>query len=225
MTEGSEQRTPPGADLSAQAGITPRQIKDTVQELLKYGLLEENRKPNLYKTALRHREEILPILEPLELSMKIDDVRGLVWLAVDASWLSENPQEEDEWTHPLVRRQRLNLEQSLLVAILRQHFVAYEQEAGVGAAGCKVLLDDLLPNLQLYLGDPGSDALAQKRLRGLLEQLKGHGLVSEVDSQEQVAIRPIIVHVANPENLQALLRTFRSHTNPGPDMAGPEDEI
>jgi hypothetical protein len=43
-----------------------------------------------------------------------------------------------------VRRQRLNLEQSLLVAILRQHFVAWEQESGTGASQAQIAIDDLL---------------------------------------------------------------------------------
>jgi hypothetical protein len=102
------------------------------------------------------------------------------------------------------------LEQSLLVAILRQQFVANEQEAGIGSTGALVSLDDLLPHLQMYLGDLGSDAQEQKRLRTLLEQLKGHGIVSDVDQHDQIYIRPIIAHVANPQNLQNLLQAFRS---------------
>jgi hypothetical protein len=59
------------------------------------------------------------------------------------------------------------------------------------------------------MGDLGSDAQEQKRLRNLLEQLKGHGVVSEVDEHDRIAIRPIIAHLANPENLQNLLQAFR----------------
>jgi LPS sulfotransferase NodH len=117
---------------------------------------------------------------------------------------------EDEWTHPLIRRQRLTLEQSLLVAILRQQFVAHEIEAGIGAAGARMALEDLVPHLQAYLGDLGSDAQERKRLLTLLEQLKGHGLVSDVDQHERVTIRPIIVHLANPENLTQLIHFLRA---------------
>ncbi|MDT1028437.1 DUF4194 domain-containing protein, partial [Pseudomonas paraeruginosa] len=66
--------------------------------------------------------------------------------------------EEDDWSHPLVRRQRLNLEQSLLIAILRQHFIAYEQESGTGASQALVAVDELIPQLQVYLGELGSEA-------------------------------------------------------------------
>jgi hypothetical protein len=79
----------------------------------------------------------------------------------------------------------------LLIAILRQHFVAHEQEAGLGAADAVVALEDVLPQVQMYLGHLGSDSLEQKRLRNLLEQLKGYGLVSEVDRHDQFSIRSL----------------------------------
>ncbi|MFZ1872801.1 MAG: DUF4194 domain-containing protein, partial [Chania sp.] len=172
-----------------------------VQELLKYGLLEENQKPNLYRTALTNTEEISHILQPLDLEMGIDEIRGLLYVAVR----QDDLQEQDEWAHPLVRRQRLNLEQSLLVAMLRKHFIAYEQESGTGAGQATIAVDELIPQLQVYLGDPGSESKERTRVINLLDQLKGHGLVSALDAQERVTIRPIIAHLANPENLQALL--------------------
>jgi hypothetical protein len=50
----------------------------------------------------------------------------------------------------------------------------------------------------------------RKRLLQLLENLRGHGLVSEVDAQDSISIRPMIVHLLNPENLQALLARLRA---------------
>ncbi|MHA7880159.1 MAG: DUF4194 domain-containing protein [Saccharospirillum sp.] len=197
----------PGVDEArAEGHYTARPVKSSVQELLKFGLLEAERKPNLYQTAIAQTEAINAILEPLDLRLKVDDIRGLAFLVVAEPVFGD---EEDDWSHPLVRRQRLTMEQSLLVAILRQHFVSHEQEAGLGAGEAKVELEELLPQLQLYLGDTGSDARDQKRLRTLLEALKGHGIVSDVDSQDQVIIRPIITHLANPENLKNLLQHFR----------------
>jgi len=190
----------------ATAQYTPKNLKIATQELLKYGLLEVDRKPNLYQVAINQTSAIDQILEPLDLRLKIDDIRGLAFLVVSAQLFAE---EDDEWSHPLIRRQRLNLEQSLLIAILRQHFIAHEQEAGLGGSEAVIELDELLPQMQLYLGDTGSDARDQKRLRNLLENLKNHGIVSEVDTNDQIVIRPIITHLANPENLQNLLQHFR----------------
>jgi len=58
----------------------------------------------------------------------------------------------------------------------------------------------------------------RKRLLELLEKLRAHGVVSEVDAQDQLTIRPMIVHLANPENLQALLVHLR-----GLGQAGGQD--
>lgn len=195
---------------SGEAGeYTPGNVKATAKELLKYGLLEADRKPNLYQVAVTQTTAINRVLEPFDLSLKIDDIRGLAFLIVSEQLFREGDENDDEWSHPLVRRQRLTMEQSLLVAILRQHFIAYEQEAGLGAGEATVELEELLPQLQLYLGDTGSDTRDQKRLRGLLDNLKNHGIVSDIDANDQVVIRPIITHLANPENLQNLLHHFR----------------
>ena len=91
-----------------------------------------------------------------------------------------------------MRRQRLNLEQSLLIAILRQQFIAYEQESGTGASQASVVVDELIPQLQVYLGELGSEAKERNRIITLLDQLKGHGLVSALDAHDRVIIRPII---------------------------------
>ncbi|MEE4461465.1 DUF4194 domain-containing protein, partial [Azotobacter chroococcum] len=97
---------PEALDKPADESRTQQRIRETVQELLKYGLLEESHKPNLYRIALTHREDIARILEPLDLSMGVDEVRGLVFVTVR----QHETAEQDEWSHPLVRRQRLNLE-------------------------------------------------------------------------------------------------------------------
>ncbi|WP_261653487.1 DUF4194 domain-containing protein [Erwinia mallotivora] len=200
---------------------TLKKIREATQELLKYGLLEEASKPNLYRVVLTHPEEVTRILEPLDLDIGIDEIRGLLYVKVR---LDETP-EQDEWAHPLVRRQRLNLEQSLLVAILRQHFVAWEQESGTGASQAQIAIDDLLPQLQMYLGDPGSESKERTRLLTLVDQLKGHGLVTSPDAHERIVIRPIIAHLADPMNLQALLAWLRGQIarQTSPDNASEKD--
>ncbi|MBD1229052.1 DUF4194 domain-containing protein [Xenorhabdus griffiniae] len=197
---------------------TVKKIREAAQELLKYGLLEEANKPKLYRTVLTHPEEIIRILEPLDLDIGIDEIRGVLYVKVKL----DEVQEQNEWSHPLVRRQRLNLEQSLLVAILRQHFIAWEQESGIGANQVQIAIDDLLPQLQVYLGDPGSESKERTRLINLLDQLKVHGLVTSPDDHERITIRPIIAHLADPANLQALLTWLReqvAHQTPLDDTS------
>ncbi|WJQ52363.1 DUF4194 domain-containing protein [Pseudomonas aeruginosa] len=210
------------ANIQVDERRTPQRVREAVQEMLKYGLLEDSHKPNLYRSALTNIEVVDRILEPLDLAMGVDEVRGLVFVTVRQGEVAE----QDDWSHPLVRRQRLNLEQSLLIAILRQHFIAYEQESGTGASQALVAVDELIPQLQVYLGELGSEAKERNRIITLLDQLKGHGLVSALDAHDRVIIRPIITHLANPENLQALVVWLREQVEGAvtPAAGGEEDE-
>lgn len=214
----------PGISAAVQVDDrrTSQRVREAVQEMLKYGLLEESHKPNLYRSALSNIEAVDRVLEPLDLAMGVDEVRGLVFVTVRQGEAAE----QDDWSHPLVRRQRLNLEQSLLIAILRQHFIAYEQESGTGASQALVAVDELIPQVQVYLGELGSEAKERNRIITLLDQLKGHGLVSALDAHDRVIIRPIITHLANPENLQALVAWLREQVAGATTLApGAEEDV
>lgn len=127
---------------------------------------------------------------------------------------------DEAWHHPLVRRQRLTLEQSLLLAILRRHYTEHEQTFGIGALEPTVSIDDLSPDLQIYLGPLGSESAEDKRVRDLLEQLHRHSIVSTL-VDDQVKIRPLICHVANPTTLSTLIDHYRSLATV--DLAGNSD--
>ena len=191
----------------AQTRATPANLRRAIQELLKYGWLEQQSKPQLFRHLATELARANALLEPLDLEVRMDDTRGLAYVAIPSDFQGEDGQ-EDEWTHPLVRRQRLTLEQSLLLAVLRREFLQREQEGGLGVA-VQLGLDGLLAQLEIYLGATGSQMQDRKRLLELLEKLRAHGVVSEVDAQDQLTIRPMIVHLANPENLQGLLAHLR----------------
>ena len=196
---------------------TPQPLRRALQELLRSGLLEQASKPQLFRHIASDTARINRLLEPLDLQVRVDDLRGLAYVAVAPGWQADDAEGDDEWTHPLVRRQRLTLEQSLLLAVLRREFLQREQEGGLGVA-VQLGLDGLLAQLEIYLGATGSQMQDRKRLLELLEKLRAHGVVSEVDAQDQLTIRPMIVHLANPENLQGLLAHLR-----GLQQAGSND--
>ncbi len=200
-----------GAAQESNSTRTPTEVKEVIQELLKHGFLEESKRPELFRRSMVYQQEIALTLEPLDLTMRLDTHRGLAFLAIVPSSIESSiTQEDDEgWAHPLVRRQRLTLEQSLLIAILRQAFVRHEQESGVGQQVAKIAVDDLLPQFMTYLGDTGSDTKNESRLLNLLDQLKTYGIVSEVDKKHEVTIRPLIAHLASPESLAALLAVLK----------------
>ena len=86
----------------------------------------------------------------------------------------------------------------------------FRSDAGTGAGDAMVAVDELIPHMQVYLGESGSEARERTRMLQLLDQLKGHGLVSAPDSHERVVIRSMIAHLANPENLTALLYELKA---------------
>lgn len=198
----SEQDQPASQD----SGRTPQRLREVLQFLLNDGLLEQVRKPNLYRTAMHELQQLNALLEPLDLQARVDEVRGLVFLQVLRDGADSV---EDDWSHPLVRRQRLTLEQSLLLAILRQQFVHHEQDAGVGDGNAWVAVDELVSSLSSFTGDSGSESKERNRVLTLLNQLKTHGVVTDPDAHGRVQIRPVIAHLANPENLAALLQQMR----------------
>ena len=197
---------------------TPQPLRRALQELLRSGLLEQASKPQLFRHIASDTARINRLLEPLDLQVRVDDLRGLAYVAVAPGWQADDAEDGDEWTHPLVRRQRLTLEQSLLLAVLRREFLQREQEGGLGVA-VQLGLDGLLPQMEIYLGATGSDMQDRKRLLELLDKLRAHGVVSEVDAQDQLTIRPMIVHLANPENLQGLLAHLRGLRQAGGQSA------
>ena len=48
-----------------------------------------------------------------------------------------------------------------------------------------------------------------KRTRALLENLRNHNLVSEIDDKDQFNIRAIITQLADPDSLSALLTYYK----------------
>lgn len=198
----------PHAEADEAPVRTPAEIREVTQELLKHGYIEEGQNAEIFRRALVHHHEVAAVLEPLDLVLRLDSHRGVAFLAVAPASL-EHQGFDDGWSHPLVRRQRLTLEQSLLVALLRQAFVIHEQESGVGQGPAVIAVDELVPQFTAYIGDSKSDAINESRLLILLDQLKTYGIVSEIDKKQEVTIRPLISHLANPESLAALLAVLK----------------
>jgi len=200
----------PEVEPSSLSFGIPQEVKTLVQEILRNGFIENAADSVRFNAVTRYRQDIEKVLEPLDLRIELDEVRGLAVLSVNQSAEATS---DEAWNHPLVRRQRLTLEQSLLVAILRQTHVLHELESGIGVREVRISFDDLLSQLQVYLPDTGSDTKNRQRLLTLLDQLKPHGIVSDPDSRDEITIRPLITRLANPETLTALLKHFREIGN------------
>lgn len=154
-------------------------LKSVCQELLAKGYLYQKAKPKHYALAKARQAEINSRISITSFGLRFDDVRGIAFLDHTPAFSKE---ESDEWNHPLVRKHRLNPEQTLLLAILRQKFLAYEEEYGPGQGACEVLISELRVEVSLYLGEKGSDLMDEKRLRGLLDSLKSLGIIEEAEN-------------------------------------------
>lgn len=121
------------------------QTKQALQEILKYGHLNQAQKPVLYQALISNVASVNDYLSVIDFCLQIDGVRGLAFLIVYQNQESDNDVVPmlDSWAHPLVRRQRLTLQQSLVLAILRQRFMELEQQYGIGYADTYMSLDEL----------------------------------------------------------------------------------
>lgn len=195
------------SDLEGDDLRTPRVVREVVQELFKNGFIEEADYKRLYRAALANAEQVEQIFEPFDLEIQYDEFRGLAFVRVRR----ESGEIAEGWTHPLIRRHPFNLEQTLLIAVLRQHLIECEMESGVGAAIHQMTVDDVITQLRAYLGEPGADFKDRQRAVKLLIQLRSHHLISMSEHSDHFTIRPLIAHVANPENLAALLQWLEIH--------------
>ncbi|MEO1856594.1 MAG: DUF4194 domain-containing protein [Rubritalea sp.] len=202
-----EQEPPSPEAIEDAPPRTDPEVRLVTQELLKTGMIDLSEKSEIYQAAIRHQTNIEQALEPLDLSLTIDEQRGIMIVSVRADE-SEDP--DDNWNHPLIRRQRLTLEQSLLLAILRQYYVVQELELGTGIETIKMPIDILIDQMFKYLPDSGSDSKNERKILTLIEKLKTHGVVSEPDKNQEITIRPLISHLASPSTLKALLEQLRT---------------
>ena len=210
---------PASSRVAAQASApaTPRQVKSATQELLRHGLIEAGAKPQLYQSLLTHADAVRTALEPLDLGLRLDEVRGVAFLALaedftqppEPGMAATGSDAADGWTHPLVRRHRLTADQTLLLAILRRHYIAHEQQAGLGAPMPRVALAELWAELSVYLGDSGSDRRDDRRLRDLLQKLREQGAVSDIETDDTVLLRPMLAQLLNPQSLEAVLHELQ----------------
>ncbi|WP_062500602.1 DUF4194 domain-containing protein [Moraxella lacunata] len=102
------------------------------------------------------------------------------------------------------------MHQSLLIAILRQKFVEIESQSGVGTNTVWVDFDDLKNQYFSYINHSGSEKSDDDSLKRLLSQLKDYGIIGDMDEQGKIIIRPLIAHLANPENLGQFLMQLKN---------------
>ena len=83
--------------LSAQnASKTPPNVRQALQFLLAHGWLESAAKPKLFHLIAAQTALFDTLLEPLDLRVVVDDVRGLAFLAVVPDYAGDDTDESEQ---------------------------------------------------------------------------------------------------------------------------------
>src|SRR5574344_1418816 len=79
----------------AQTRATPANLRRAIQELLKCGWLEQQSKPQLFRHLATELARANALLEPLDLEVRMDDTRGLAYVAIPSDFQGEDGQEDE----------------------------------------------------------------------------------------------------------------------------------
>src|SRR5574344_900707 len=79
----------------AQTRATPANLRRAIQELLKYGWLEQQSKHQLFRHLATELARANALLEPLDLEVRMDDTRGLAYVAIPSDFQGEDGQEDE----------------------------------------------------------------------------------------------------------------------------------
>ena len=77
MTHETWQEPESATETEPSATGTPAELKALVQELLRNGFIESAVRATDFNAALRLRNDIDAVLEPLDLRIDLDELRGL----------------------------------------------------------------------------------------------------------------------------------------------------
>lgn len=87
-------------------------------------------KPHMFRQIAIDTARVDSLLEPLTLAVRLDDHRGLAFVAIAATYRADG-EDEDEWTHPGAR-QRLTLSSRCCWPFCGAGILQREQESGLG---------------------------------------------------------------------------------------------
>ena len=106
---------------AATPTATPVELRRAVQELLKNGVLEHSAKPQMFSQIANDTARVNAQLEPLDLEVRVDDVRGLAFVAVAPSYLPESGDEAGASICPHCCRSRADSPALRRQTIARSH--------------------------------------------------------------------------------------------------------
>lgn len=190
--EAEETVPPVSTDRSpanpAMPGRLAVEARHAMIELLARGSITKRSKPGVYAAFLRWREDIRTSLADLNLQVSVDDLFEVVVL------LQHHEDGDEDYLPSLIRPRQLNLNETLVVLILRSYF--REREVA-GELQMFITLEQILDGLMPFKPLRNSSSAEERSVRSAMESLRDLGLVVALrneDSRWEIspAIRTLI---------------------------------
>lgn len=203
----ADSRTPEASEANPEDDALDAETtryREALQRLISSGVIYESRHSELYQALLANKSQIRSTLRELGLRMTVDDSFGLIILRLPVS----DDIEEDEGAHPLVRRRRLTLLDSLVALVLRDHYMTREN---VGDRTVVIDVEQLEDALRAFLPIFGSETILRKRITGAIKRFKDYNILASLPgSDNEFEVTPVIRIVVNADMLQGLRAEFEA---------------
>lgn len=190
---------------ASTAGRLPSEARRALVELMRQGVVIADSRRLVFDALCAHRTSIADHLADMYLRMLIDESAGLA-LLLNAQ-LGGDDGEEEEDAAALINRRTLTVYDTLLLIVLRKHFLDRETAGDVRIRIDMAQLDAMLMPFLPLTGSTNSD---RKKLNGAVEGMKRRKILNAVRGEdERVEISTVIRYVVNAEYLEHLLEEYR----------------
>lgn len=191
-------------NLANIAGRLPAEARRALVELMRQGVVVAESRRLVFDALRAHRAIIADHLADMYLRLLIDESAGLA-LLLNAQ--SGGDDDDDEDVAALISRRTLTVYDTLLLIVLRKHFLDRETAGDVRIRIDMAQIEALLTPFLPLTGSTSSD---RKKLNGAVESMKRRRILNAVRGEdERVEISPVIRYVVNAEYLEHLLDEYR----------------
>lgn len=186
------------------AGRLSAEARRALVELMRQGVVVAESRRLVFDALCAHRMLIAEHLADMYLRMLIDESAGLA-LLLNAQSAGCDDDDEDHTT--LISRRTLSVYDTLLLIVLRKHFL--DRETG-GDIRIRIDMAQIEALLMPFLPITGSTSGDRKKLNGAVDGMKRRKILNAVRGEdERVEISPVIRYIVNAEYLEHLLEEYR----------------
>lgn len=202
-------------EATTQGRLAP-EARRAVVELMRQGVVMADSRRFVFDALCRYQEDIRNHLADMYLRMQIDEPAGLALLLQGEPEAESDADESAEESPALISRRLLTLFDTLLLLVLRRHYLDRET---AGDSRITIELDQIAERLIPFLPLTASQSQDRKRLNGSIEQMKKRRILAAVRGEpDRFEITPVIRYVVSAEMLEQLLVEYRRMA----DEAGPQ---